>query len=259
VRRCRPTPSAHSDGFRVPGNRHWPGTGHDPRSRRRLRQPQSSILHDRRRTTSDHAHQKDSSHDPRAMKRAMKSALLTGQIVRPVHEHFVEFPEFLGAPGRIRTCAPASGGRSINPSGTAIDPCGYIQALRRPRILCDAQRFIARTIARAAVATGLFGARQSVGPRVGSGRGYGDGDDEFGTEGGGDALQHRDGRHGTAGLEPRQRGLGRVGTRVATSVWNRPSASRRSRTSWPIKNARRPCSYPSPSCALPHRRRAVCS
>jgi hypothetical protein len=236
-----------------------PVTGRHPRSRRRLRLPQSSILHDRRRTSSHHAHQKDSSPILRAIKRAMKSVSLIGQINRDAGRQLARYPGFLGAPGRIRTCAPASGGRSINPSGIAIDPCGYIQALRRPRILCDAQRFIARTIARAAVATGLFGARQSVGPRVGSGRGYGDGDDEFGTEGGGDALQHRDGRHGTAGLEPRQRGLGRVGTRVATSVWNRPSASRRSRTSWPIKNARRPCSYPSPSCALPHRRRAVCS
>ncbi len=45
-------------------------------------------------------------------------------------------------------------------------------------------------------------ARGIFGLRVGSGRGRGDGDEEFGAEGGGDALQHGDGRHGTAGLEP---------------------------------------------------------
>ena len=96
---------------------------------------------------------KDSSHDPRAMKRAMKSASLIGQIDSYVHRQLVEYPGLLGAPGRIRTCAPASGGRSINTSGTAIDPYGHIQALRSPRILCGAQRFIAQTIARVAVAT----------------------------------------------------------------------------------------------------------
>ena len=87
-------------------------------------------------------------------------------------EHRVKFPEFLGAPGRIRTCAPASGGRSINRSETAIDPYGYNQTLSRPRILSDTHRFIARTIARVAVATGFFSVRhlRSEGwfrPRVG--------------------------------------------------------------------------------------------
>jgi hypothetical protein len=80
---------------------------------------------------------------PRAMKRAMKFASLIGQINRDAGRQLAKFPEFLGAPGRIRTCAPASGGRSINTSGPAVDPYGYIAALRRPRILSDAHRFIA--------------------------------------------------------------------------------------------------------------------
>jgi hypothetical protein len=44
------------------------------------------------------------------------------------------------------------------------------------------------------LATGLFAARH-LRSEVSSGCGWGDGDDEFGAEGGGDALQHRDGRH----------------------------------------------------------------
>ena len=96
----------------------------------------------------------------RAMKRAMKLAPLIGRINRDADRRPAKYPEFLGAPGRIRTCAPASGGRSINPSGTAIDPYGYIQALRRPRILCDAHRFIARTIARVALAIAIFSGQQ---------------------------------------------------------------------------------------------------
>ena len=103
---------------------------------------------------------------PRAMKRAMKFASLIGQINRDGGRQLAKYPEFLGAPGRIRTCAPASGGRSINRSGAAIDPYGHIQALRRPRILSDAHRFIAQSIARVAVATGLFCA-QHFGLRCG--------------------------------------------------------------------------------------------
>ncbi len=95
----------------------------------------------------------------RGMKRGMKADTANRQIDRYADRQLAKFPELLGAPGRIRTCATASGGRSINPSGPAIDPYGYIQALRRPRILSDAHRFIAQTIARVAVATGLFCAR----------------------------------------------------------------------------------------------------
>ena len=51
----------------------------------------------------------------RAMKRAMKSAPLIRQINRGVERQLVKFPEFVGAPGRIRTCAPASGGRCSIP------------------------------------------------------------------------------------------------------------------------------------------------
>jgi hypothetical protein len=101
-----------------------PGTGRHPRSRRRLRLPQSSIIHDRRRTSSHHAHQKDSSHDPREINitnRANRRGLWP--------DGLSNFPEFLGAPGRIRTCAPASGGRL---SGTSWPPLPALPSIRGP-------------------------------------------------------------------------------------------------------------------------------
>jgi hypothetical protein len=42
--------------------------------------------------------------NPRAMKRAMKSEPPIGQINQHTAEQIVKFPEFPGAPGRIRTC-----------------------------------------------------------------------------------------------------------------------------------------------------------
>jgi hypothetical protein len=41
--------------------------------------------------------------------------------------------------------------------------------------------------------------------------------------------------------------------RVARSTWDRPRASRRSRTAWPIRKARRASAYPSRYSRLPRR------
>jgi hypothetical protein len=147
---------AQIGGSRASGNRHGPGNkAPSPRATAVASCLSRRCLRDRRRISSHHAHQRIRATILRAMKRAMKSTALIGQINRDAGRQLARYPELLGAPGRIRTCAPASGGRLINPSGTAIDPYGHIQTLRSPRILSGAHRFIAQTIARVAVATGL--------------------------------------------------------------------------------------------------------
>ncbi len=117
------------------------------------------------------------------MKRAMKSAPLIGQIDPVRRSAACRNPVFLGAPGRIRTCAPASGGWLINRSVPKWGAMAAFGPSAGSGFRCDARRFIARTIARATVAVGLWSA--------GSGCGWSEGNDEFGAQGSGDAPQHR--------------------------------------------------------------------
>jgi hypothetical protein len=154
LRKLSPTPMAN-DGPECQVTGTGPVTGHHPRSRRRLRLPQSSILHDRRRTSSHHAHQRIRAMSPRAMKRAMKSAPLIGQINGTRTGSLPNIPDFLGAPGRIRTCAPASGGRL---SGTSWPPSPALPTIQRtsdPRIPSGRHVFIPRTIPRGETQRGV--------------------------------------------------------------------------------------------------------
>ena len=158
-RHPRPRPPRHHRHRRIghparqrppPPHRHRPNPRPNPRHPAHPRPPRPRRRRRHRRTPPRTDHQSQQGLPTHRKKTKPPNPHNAGSGVSDVLRHH------MGAPGRIRTCATASGGRSINTSGTAIDPYGRNQTLRRPRILCDAHRFIAQTIARVAVSAGLL-------------------------------------------------------------------------------------------------------